>query len=128
LKLFEKHYARIYTDKPENIEKIKEIIKDMDEYEADYLPKDLIDVFTGHVEYVYNGKFYDIDMDALMTRCWQAGIYAFYAIQQKQRYWEKRRQLPPFFFAFRQNISYCAKFLLVLLCRQSKKHYKFVRW
>lgn len=87
MKLFEKHEARIYTDKVENIEKVKELIKELDEFEYEYLPKDLIAVFNGTIDYVYNGKFYDIDMDELMKRCWEKGIYVFYVIKQKERIW-----------------------------------------
>lgn len=84
MKLYEKHQARIYTDKAENIKKIKEIIKGIDPFEAEYLPKDLIAVFGGEVEYIYNGKFYDIDMDDVMRECWKAGIYAFYCIEERR--------------------------------------------
>lgn len=87
MKLFEKHQARIYTDKQENIEKIKEVIKEIDDFEAGYIPKDLIAVFDGKIEYVYNGKFYDIDMDEVMKKCWAKGIHAFYCIEQKERIW-----------------------------------------
>jgi hypothetical protein len=87
MKLYEKHEARIYTNKQENIEKIKEIIKEIDEFEYEYLPNDLITVFNGKIDYVYNGKFYDIDMDELMKRCWENSIYVFYVIKQKERIW-----------------------------------------
>ena len=87
MKLFEKHEARIYTDRPENIAKIEEIIKEIDNFEYEYLPHNLIAVFNGKIDYVYNGKFYDIDMDEVMKRCWEEGIYAFYVIKQKERIW-----------------------------------------
>jgi len=70
MKLFEKHEARIYTDRPENITKISDIIKEIDSLEHEYLPDDLITVFKGKIDYVYNGKFYDIDMDEVMEKCW----------------------------------------------------------
>lgn len=81
MKLIEKHEARIYTDKETNIPKIKDIIKEIDEFEFEYLPQDLITVFKGDIQYVYNGKFYDIDMDEVIKRCWQQGIIAFYCIK-----------------------------------------------
>jgi len=83
MKLFEKHEARIYTDKLENIE----IIKEIDNFEYEYLPHNLIAVFKGKIDYVYNGKFYDIDMDEVMKRCWEEGIFAFYAIKERERIW-----------------------------------------
>jgi len=69
-----KGYGRIYTDLKENITKIREIIRIMDEYEYDYLPGDLIAVYEGHDEPVYNGKFYDLDLDALLERCQRESI------------------------------------------------------
>jgi hypothetical protein len=80
MKLNRKGRARIYTDKLENIEKIKAIIKDLDEFEYDYLPKDLIAVFEGDVHYTWNHKFDSLDMDFVMQECWKQGIFAFYAI------------------------------------------------
>ena len=87
MKLFKKHKARIYTDKQENIDKIKEIIKEIDKFEYEYLPDDLITVFNGKIDYVYNGKFYDIDMDEIMKRCWEECIFAFCAIKQRENIW-----------------------------------------
>ena len=87
MKLYEKGEARIYTDKEENIEKISAIIKEIDEFEWEYLPDDLITVFNGRIDYIYHGKFYDIDMDELMKRCWTKGIFAFYAVQGKERFY-----------------------------------------
>lgn len=69
-----KGYGRIYTDSEENIVKIREMIRTMDEYECDYLPDNLIAVYSGVNETVYNGKFYDFDLDELMERCQREGI------------------------------------------------------
>jgi hypothetical protein len=80
MKLNRKGYARIYTDKPENIDRIKAVIKDLDEFEYGYIPDELITVFNGSVEHVYNHKFDSIDMDDLMVACWKRGIHAFYSI------------------------------------------------
>lgn len=82
-KLRRKGFSRIYTDKQENIDKIKEIIRIMDEFEYDYLPDDLISVFDGKIEYVYNGKFFEIDMKELVARCESRGIFVFYVIDDK---------------------------------------------
>jgi len=51
------------------------------------LPDDLITVFNGKIDYVYNGKFYDIDMDEIMKRCWEECIFAFCAIKQRENIW-----------------------------------------
>jgi len=82
-----KHYGRIFTDKEENISKIKEIIKEMDEFEYGYLPNDFITVFKTHyfgennefydVETIYTHKFDSLDTNELSRRCWEQGIYMF---------------------------------------------------
>lgn len=87
-----KGYGRIFTDSEENVEKIKEVIKEMDEYEFGYLPKDLITVYDpdsfkkyedgsiGTADTVYNHKFDDLDLGELMFRCWSRGIHMFCVI------------------------------------------------
>lgn len=77
MKFGRKSYARIYTDKEENIEKIRTIIKRLDEFEFGYLPNDLIAVYDGKIELVYNHKFDDLDLKELMDTCWNAGIHMF---------------------------------------------------
>ena len=72
-----KGYGRIYTDKEENIQPIKDIIKEMDEFEFGYLPKDLIAVYQGEIRHVYIGKFDELDLNDLMKRCWNKGIHVF---------------------------------------------------
>lgn len=84
-----KGYGRIFTDSEENIEKIKKIIQEMDEYEFGYLPSDLIAVYdpskykvyadgsVGTEDTVYNHKFDDLDLGELMFRCWNNGIHVF---------------------------------------------------
>ena len=69
-----KGYGRIFTDTEENIMKIKEIIKAMDSDEFGYLPDDLIAVYKGYDEVVYNGKFDSLDLDELTKRCEREGI------------------------------------------------------
>lgn len=80
MKLNRKGYARIYVSKKEDIVKVKKIIKEIDEFEYDYITSDLITVFDGTIEHVYNGKFDSIDMDDLMAKCWDKGVYCFYTI------------------------------------------------
>jgi len=72
--LTHKGYGRIYVDTAENIEKVKVVIKEMSEFEYEYLPKELITVFTDFPNVVYTHKFSDLDMDALTNRCWHEGI------------------------------------------------------
>ncbi len=72
--LSHKGYGRIYVDTQENIEKVKCIIKEMDDYEFEYMPKDLIAVYTEYPRTCYIGKFSDLDMDKLTAKCWAHGI------------------------------------------------------
>ena len=69
-----KGYGRIFTSSEENIVKIREVIRAMDADEYDYLPDDLIAVYPGYDQVVYNGKFYDFDLDELVERCQREGI------------------------------------------------------
>lgn len=72
--LTHKGYGRIYVDSEENIEKVKEIIKRLDEFEYDYLPKNMIAVYTDFPNVVYIHKFSDLDMDGLTATCWGEGV------------------------------------------------------
>lgn len=73
-----KGYGRIFVEKQDDIQKIKDIIKEIDEYEYDYLPDKLISVFSEE-EYrsVYTHKFCDMDMGAVLKIAWQRGIHCF---------------------------------------------------
>lgn len=73
--LSHKSYGAIYVKDPSDIDKVKKIIKEMDEFEYDYLPKGLIKPFSDYPEVAYTGKFSDLDMDDLTARCWAAGVF-----------------------------------------------------
>lgn len=75
--LSKKSYGAIYVDKAENIDKVKEVIKEMDEFEYDYLPDGLIKPFSDYPKVAYTHKFYDIDIDALTAKCWDRGIFVW---------------------------------------------------
>lgn len=72
--LTRKGYGRIYVDTVENIEKVKAIIKEMDKFEYDYLPKDLITVYTEYPKVCYTHKFDGLDMNKFVANCWAVGI------------------------------------------------------
>ena len=44
-----KAYGRIFVEKEEDIDKVKEIIRKMDEFEYEYLTNDLITVFSPNI-------------------------------------------------------------------------------
>ena len=75
-----KSYGRIFVEKEEDIEKVKQIVKETSEFEFSYLPKDLITVFTGKKEVTYTHKFDDLDVNDLIIECWKRGIHCFYII------------------------------------------------
>ena len=73
-----KSYGRIFVQKEEDIEKVKSVIKEMDEFEYDYLPDDFIAVFSkDNMEAKYTHKFYELDTQELTRLCWERGIYMF---------------------------------------------------
>lgn len=75
--LTHKGYGRIYVEKNEDIQKVKDIIKKMSEFEFDYLPKELITTFDQYPSVTYTYKFSDLDTDHLTVRCWKEGVKIF---------------------------------------------------
>lgn len=72
-----KGYGRIYVNREEDIQFVKDKIKEMDEFEFEYLPPDLITTFDRYPELEYTGKFDDLDIDKLTALCWQQGVFIF---------------------------------------------------
>lgn len=72
-----KGYGRIFVEKEEDILKVKEAIKKIDEYELSYLGEDLITVWKGSAkDVVYTHKF-EACIDALTEECRNNGIFIF---------------------------------------------------
>ena len=77
-----KSYGRIFVDKEENVEKVKALIREMDEFEYTYLPDNFIATFEkskrdGCMETVYTYKFDNLCTNELSRRCWEQGIMVF---------------------------------------------------
>lgn len=86
-----KAYGRIFVEKEEDIQKVKDIIRKMDEFEYGYLPTDLITVFSPNIrrfpdhdpkdhlwlDMAYTHKFDTLNLNELQFRCWAAGIKVF---------------------------------------------------
>lgn len=70
-------YGRIYVLKPDDIAEVKAIIKELDEYEYEYLPKDFITTFDEYPRVEYIGKFSDLDMDKLISTCLSRGVFVW---------------------------------------------------
>lgn len=84
-----KQYGRIFVEKESDILKVKEIIKQMDEFEYEYLPSNFIGVFNAKehifsdgtkrhsIELRYTHKFDSLDLNKFQSRCWMNGIKVF---------------------------------------------------
>lgn len=64
-----KGYGRIYVKNPSDIPMIHEIIKDIDEFEYDYLPEGFIAPLKEYPRLVPTQKFDGIDLDHLTIYC-----------------------------------------------------------
>ena len=72
-----KGYARIYVEKTEDISKVHNLIREIDEYEWDYFPEGLVTTFDEYPQLVYTHKFDAIDPDYIVALCWKRGIKCF---------------------------------------------------
>lgn len=72
--LTHKGYGRIYCEHVNDIDSVKKIIKEIDDFEYEYLPKDLITTYDKYPQTVYIGKFSDMDMNKLTAECWKRGV------------------------------------------------------
>jgi hypothetical protein len=73
--LTRKGYARIYVEKPEDVARVEDIIKELDAFEFEYLPDKLVAPMTEYPALVYTHKFDGMCMNRLTAICWQRGIY-----------------------------------------------------
>lgn len=95
-----KGYGRIFVEKEEDIDKVKDIIRRMDEFEYDYLPSKLITVFNPNIKTFpkenpkdhfwldmgYTHKFDSLNLNELQFRCWAECIKIFCCIGGSQEY------------------------------------------
>ena len=73
-----KGYGRLFVENKEDIARVKEIIREMDDFEYSYLPEDLITVFSDeNMKAVYTHKFSDLNMAEVLYRAWSRGIKCF---------------------------------------------------
>lgn len=72
-----KGYGRIYVDKPENVGKVEEIIRELDAYEFTYMPEGMVAPFSEYPAVKYTHKFNDLNMDKLIAVCWSRGIHVW---------------------------------------------------
>lgn len=72
--LSRKGFSRIYVDNSDDIERVKQIIKEIDDNEIGYLPDKLITSFSKYPKLCYTHKFDAIDMNTLTAECWKRGV------------------------------------------------------
>ena len=70
-----KGYGRIYTN-PENIQEVENIIKQLNEFEWHYYPRDLVASWDAYPSVVYVGKF-ELDEDLFKQHCEARNIPVF---------------------------------------------------
>ena len=90
--LTRKSWAAIYVANEMYISDVEEIIKELDAFEYDYLPDDLIKPFSDYPQVAYTHKFSDLDMDLLTIRCWERGIY-IWVYDAREEYPSDQRKL-----------------------------------
>ncbi len=73
-RLERKTYGRIFVAKPEDVQIVEETIREVDEFEYDYLPKGLVAVYGQDDELKYLHKF-EIDRNALARACMDKGVW-----------------------------------------------------
>lgn len=83
-----KYYGRLFVEKEEDVEAVKEIMRELDENEFEYYypngsfdgsSGELIAVFReDNLRSVYTGKFDEMDLGEVCIRAWKKGIKCFY--------------------------------------------------
>lgn len=82
-----KGWGRIFVEKEEDIQKVKDVMKEIDSYEFEgYYPTgnhlggngELIAVFNEeNLHAIYTHKFDSMDMTKVLVECWKRGIKCF---------------------------------------------------
>jgi len=83
-----KTYGRIFVRKAADVERVTSIMKEMDYSEVDcYMPHGVVVVWPGLKDAIltYTHKF-EIRIDELRFRCWEAGIEVMIVTGYKERY------------------------------------------
>lgn len=69
-----KGYGRIYVLDPAHVEAVKAIVKELDEFEFEYMPDAMVAPFSEYPKVIYTHKFDALDLDALTATCLSRGI------------------------------------------------------
>lgn len=83
---YKKGYGRIYVRHEKDIPRVKEIIKQLDDYEWSYFPhNDFVVPWTGFVDLVYTHKF-EACQDAITLRCLKENIWVWCISQHREKF------------------------------------------
>lgn len=83
-----KGYGRIFVEKESDVQKVEDIIRELDEYEFDhYYPtgnymggknERLVAVYSKeNYKSIYVGKFDEMDISQVLSKAWEQGIHCF---------------------------------------------------
>lgn len=75
LEFQKKTYGRIWVKTKDEVDKVREIIKDQDEFEFSYLPEDFVAVYAGKLGDLSYGHKFELDYYELTKRCLAVGIW-----------------------------------------------------
>ncbi len=73
--LTRKGYAQIYVQHERDVQAVKDIIKELDDFEYEYLPSKMVVPFADYPNLAYTGKFDSLCMNKLTATCWSRGIH-----------------------------------------------------
>ena len=87
MKFSRKGYGRIFVEKEEDVQKVEDIMREIDEEEFEYYPtgkymggnnERLVTAFSEeNFKSIYVGKFDDMDIGEVLKRAWKKGIHCF---------------------------------------------------
>lgn len=89
-----KGYGRIYVTTADHIELVHLILKEIDEYEYNYLTDGLVTTFDMYPHVVYTGKYNVVDLDQVTANCFAHGIPVWCYNAGHQEYPETLLALP----------------------------------
>lgn len=83
-----KTYGRIWVREEADVARVRDLIKDLDEFEFEYLPNDFVAVWPENprkAELVYGHKF-ELRTDLLEYECWRRGIQIYLITGYRDRF------------------------------------------
>lgn len=75
--LTEKGWSRLYVRNQDDVDRVVEIVRELDSFEFDYMPEGWVAAFDEFPNVVYTGKFGGLCMTRLVATCWSRGIACF---------------------------------------------------